>query len=48
MYPILLKKCVSNPAPIDKKQGTIHICTDFIYLNQACIKDNYTSPFIDQ
>ena len=37
---------VSNP--IDKKQGTIHVCTEFQDLNKACPKDNYPTPFIDQ
>ena len=27
IYPIDLTKWVSNPIPVDKKQGTIHICT---------------------
>ena len=39
---------VSNPVPVDKKQGTIHVCTDFRDLNKACPKDNYPTPFIDQ
>ena len=29
IYPIALTKWVSNPVPIDKKQGTIHVCTEF-------------------
>ena len=48
IYPIALTKWVSNPIPVDKKQGTIHICIDFWYLNKSCPKDNYPMPFIDQ
>ena len=48
IYPIALTEWVSNPVPIDEKQGTIHICTDFRYLNKAYPKDNYPMPFIDQ
>ena len=36
IYPIALTEWVSNPVPIDKKQGTIRICTNFRYLNKAC------------
>ena len=39
---------VSNPIPVDKKQGTIHVCTKFHDLNKAYHKDNYPTPFIDQ
>ena len=39
---------VSNLVPIDKKQGTIRVCTEFQDLNKACPKDNYPTPFIDQ
>ena len=48
IYPIALTEWVSNPVPVDKKQGTIHVCTDFRDLNKACPKDNYPTPFIDQ
>ena len=48
IYPIPLMKWVSNPVPVDKKQGAIHICTDFRYLNRSCPKDNFPTPFIDQ
>nr|KUM50753.1 hypothetical protein ABT39_MTgene597 [Picea glauca] len=41
-------KWVSNLVPVTKKQGTIRVCTDFLYLNLACPKDNYPTPFIDQ
>ena len=39
---------VSNHVPVDKKQGTIHVCTDFRVLSKACPKENYTKPFIGQ
>jgi hypothetical protein len=34
--------------PVNKKQGTICVCTDFHDLNKACPKDNFPTPFIDQ
>ena len=43
-----LTEWVSNPVPVDKKQGTIRVCIDFRDLNKACPKDNYPTPFIDQ
>ena len=48
IYPIALTKWVSNPVPVDKKQGTIRVCTDFRDLNKTCPKDNYPTLFIDQ
>ena len=48
IYLIALTEWVSNPVPVEKKQGTISICTDFHDLNKACPKDNYPTPFIDQ
>ena len=39
---------VSKLFPIDKKQGTIRVCTEFWDLNKSCPKDNYPTPFIDQ
>ena len=48
IYPIALTKWVSNLVPIDKKQGTIRVCTDFRDLNKSCPKENYPMPFIDQ
>jgi hypothetical protein len=48
IYPIHLTEWVSNPVPVDKKQGMILVCTDFHDLNKACPKDNYPTPFIDQ
>jgi hypothetical protein len=48
IYPIPLTEWVSNPVPIDKKQGTIPVCMDFCDLNKAYLKDNFPTPFIDQ
>jgi hypothetical protein len=48
IYPIAYTSWVSNPVPVDKKKGTIRICTDFRDLNNACPKDNFPTPFIDQ
>jgi hypothetical protein len=48
IYPIHLTQWVSNPVPVNKKQGTICVCTDFHDLNKACPKDNFPTPFIDQ
>jgi hypothetical protein len=46
IYPIAYTSWVSNPVPVDKKQGTIRVCTDFRDLNNACPKDNFPTPFI--
>jgi hypothetical protein len=48
IYPIHLTKWVSNLVLVNKKQGTIRVCTDFCDLNKACPKDNFPTPFIDQ
>jgi hypothetical protein len=48
IYPIHLTQWVSNPVLVNKKQGTIHVCTDFRDLNKACPKDNFPTPFINQ
>ena len=48
IYPIAYTSWVSNPVPVDKKQGTIYVCTNFRDLNNACPKDNFPTPFIDQ
>jgi hypothetical protein len=39
---------MSNLMPVNKKQDTIHVCTDFRDLNKACPKDNFPTPFINQ
>lgn len=48
IYPVALTEWVSNPVPVNKKLGTIRVCTDFRDLNLACLKENYPTPFIDQ
>jgi hypothetical protein len=48
IYPSTYTSWVSNPLPVDKKQGCIRICTNFRDLNNACPKDNFPMPFIDQ
>jgi hypothetical protein len=48
IYPIHLTQWVSVPVLVNKKQGMIHVCTDFRDLNKACPKDNFSTPFIDQ
>ena len=48
IYPIAYTTWVSNPVPVNKKQGTIRVCTDFRDFNRACPKDNFPTPFIDQ
>jgi hypothetical protein len=45
IYPIAYTSWVSNPVPVDKKQGTIRVCTDFRDLNNACPKDNFPNAF---
>jgi hypothetical protein len=48
IYPIQLTQWVSNPMPVNKKQGKIRVCMNFYDLNKACPKDNFSTPFIDQ
>jgi hypothetical protein len=48
IYPITYTSWVSNPLPVNKKQGTIRVCTKFRDLNHACTKHNFPTPFIDQ
>jgi hypothetical protein len=38
IYPITYTSWVSNPVPVNKKQGTIFVFTDFHDLNHACPK----------
>jgi hypothetical protein len=47
IYPVTLTEWVSNPIPVNKKQGTICICMYFQDLNKACPKDNFPTPFIE-
>jgi hypothetical protein len=48
IYPIVYTSWVSNPIPVNKKQGTICVCTKFHDLIHACPKDNFPTPFIEQ
>jgi hypothetical protein len=48
IYPITYTSWVSNPVPVNKKQGTIRVYMDFRDLNHTCPKDNFPTPFIDQ
>ena len=48
IYPVLLTEWVSNPIPVNKKQGTILVYIEFRDLNLNFPKDNYPTPFIDQ
>jgi hypothetical protein len=48
IYPMALTEWVSNPVPIDKKGGSIHVCVDYRDINKSCPKENFPTPFIDQ
>lgn len=48
IYPVPLTEWVSNIVPVTKTQGTIQVCVDYRDLNKACLKDNYSTPFIDE
>jgi hypothetical protein len=48
IYPVALTEWVSNPVPIDKKGGSIHVCVDYRDINKACPKDNFPTSFVDQ
>jgi hypothetical protein len=45
---VALTDWVSNLVLVMKKQGMIHVFVDYRYINKACPKDNYPTPFIDQ
>jgi hypothetical protein len=48
IYPIVYNSWVSNPIPVKKKKGTIHVYRDFHDLNHTCPKEKFPTPFIDQ
>ena len=48
IYLVPLTEWVSNPIPIDKKQGTIYVCMDSRDMNKYCPKDKFPTPCIDQ
>ena len=39
---------LSNPVLVKKKNGKWRVCIDFTNLNEACPKDSYPLPRIDQ
>jgi hypothetical protein len=43
-----LTRWVSNLVTVAKKKGTIRAFVNYRYLNEACPKDNYPTPFIDK
>ena len=47
IYLVPLIEWVSNPIPVDKKQGTICVCTDFRDMNIDFPKGKFPTPFID-
>jgi hypothetical protein len=47
IYPITYTSWVSNPVPVNKKQGTILHYTNFHDLNHACPKEKFPTPFIN-
>jgi hypothetical protein len=48
IYPIVHTFWVSNIVLVNKKRGTIRVCTNFRDLNQDCPKDIFPTSFIDQ
>jgi hypothetical protein len=48
IYIVQLMAWVFNPAPVNKKQGTIRVSMDFHDMNKECPKDNFPTQFIDQ
>ena len=48
IYLVPLTEWILNHVPMNKKQGTIRVCIDFLDLNKSCPKDNFPTPFIDQ
>jgi hypothetical protein len=48
IYLVSLTEWVSNPVPVNKKEGTIRMRMEFYDLNKSCPKDNFPTPFIDQ
>jgi hypothetical protein len=45
VYPMALTDWVSNLVLVTKKQGMIHFCVDYRYINKACPKDDCPTPF---
>ena len=47
IQPLAYASWISNIVPISKKNGSIHICIDFLDVNKACPKDDFPLPNID-
>jgi hypothetical protein len=47
IYHVALTDWVSNLFPVNKKQGTIHVCVYYRDINKSFPKDNYPTPFIN-
>ena len=47
IYPVPLTKWVSNVVPVNKKQGTVRVCINFMDLNKSCARDNFSTSHID-
>jgi len=45
---ILFSEWLANMVMVKKKNGKWRVCVDFIDLNQACPKDSFPMPNIDQ
>ena len=41
-------ECLSNVVVVPKKSGMWRVCVDYMDLNEACSKDNFPLPHIDQ
>ena len=48
IYDALYPKWVSNPVLVRKANGKWRTCIDYLALNKACPKDNFSLPRIDQ
>jgi hypothetical protein len=48
IYPVSLKKWMSNLVQVNKKQGIIRVFMDFWDLNKSHPKHNFPRPFINQ
>ena len=48
IYPMALTDWVSNLVPVNKQQGTIHVCVDYRDINKGCPKEKFPTPFIDE
>ena len=44
---VLYPQWVANIMPVIKKNGQVRICINFRDLNRACLKDDFSLPYID-